>query len=757
MEIDEITKCITILTQAVKCCICLDTCKTPVSTYCGHTFCLHCINEYLGKKRSAPCPSCRKEFKKRSLRPSTRLNEISKAVDAVIAAYQKETNRSFEPDTTPASALHLSQEMTQFASRFQRSTEIEEEPSTQPMKTKPTINKPPLPTLLKRKRNQPIPVPSDDMQFVDDDSETGSATSKSRRRPKKFKRSTSSSLTRLSKQISLPRITRLSSKSESSSPKKGFSLRKFRSFDPSNASPTKKLSFKSRVGSFVSSSPYAKLRSKFLRRNSDSFVNTRGLAIVDGSEEDISLVRSSSVDKLTAEVKLVKVSSTTEENAKPPLPTFRSRSTCKFIAPLKGLISRRKSHQHRRHSLLVQNQSTSRVSLNSVDSLVRSPAWSIDSLKTDCFQCSACGETLHLLPTDLDRPSTSASYWHAEDPDEGDLCVTSKEAQAPRPRMGMASVLSQQMTDSEMGDFFTPQEIIPESPQMLVPETAETPEQSQPTEIPETVFSTPMENKENVPERHFSTPIEEIKDKRISLTGSGLNVEGNRMLAEFAKRFSADKRNRFEVGETTHVVMMPSGEGRRVVARTFKYFMGILNHCWIVNVEWLRESLKRDEMASEEEFEVTGDTVCGDAHGGPKRSRLSVPLRIGAPNTAIFAHMNLCVFGELPGLSMKDFAQLVECGSGTFIPSLAEMPKTLPVTGVSARSSSQRKNLIIVHEGEERTRGNELQLLYARHHIPFISIDWFYNCISLYRRLSSVDQYYVYPKKSTAIRNAINN
>ncbi|XP_070710618.1 E3 ubiquitin-protein ligase TRIM39-like [Pempheris klunzingeri] len=54
-----------------RCCICLDTYTDPVSTPCGHNFCLDCIEGFWDTKDKSECPLCKETFRKR---PELRIN-----------------------------------------------------------------------------------------------------------------------------------------------------------------------------------------------------------------------------------------------------------------------------------------------------------------------------------------------------------------------------------------------------------------------------------------------------------------------------------------------------------------------------------------------------------------------------------------------------------------------------------------------------------------------------------------------------------
>uniref|UniRef100_A0A8B9HCR6 RING-type domain-containing protein n=1 Tax=Astyanax mexicanus TaxID=7994 RepID=A0A8B9HCR6_ASTMX len=59
------------------CSICLDVFTDPVSTPCGHNFCMICIKTCWGDSQQCNCPFCKEKFTKRpELKVNTTLREV---------------------------------------------------------------------------------------------------------------------------------------------------------------------------------------------------------------------------------------------------------------------------------------------------------------------------------------------------------------------------------------------------------------------------------------------------------------------------------------------------------------------------------------------------------------------------------------------------------------------------------------------------------------------------------------------------------
>ncbi|KAK2860475.1 hypothetical protein Q7C36_004641 [Tachysurus vachellii] len=54
-----------LIEEQLQCSVCLDIFTKPVSTPCGHNFCMVCLNKYWDNSQRCTCPLCKKEYSKR--------------------------------------------------------------------------------------------------------------------------------------------------------------------------------------------------------------------------------------------------------------------------------------------------------------------------------------------------------------------------------------------------------------------------------------------------------------------------------------------------------------------------------------------------------------------------------------------------------------------------------------------------------------------------------------------------------------------
>uniref|UniRef100_A0A8C3G2R6 Bloodthirsty-related gene family, member 2 n=1 Tax=Cyclopterus lumpus TaxID=8103 RepID=A0A8C3G2R6_CYCLU len=99
------------------CSLCRDIFTSPVTTPCGHSFCLSCLCQYWTRHQSKYCPSCRRVF---SDRPDLSVNRI--------LAELSDNYRKTRPQTPPDEEMQMIQERQQKVERFKYALELQKVP-----------------------------------------------------------------------------------------------------------------------------------------------------------------------------------------------------------------------------------------------------------------------------------------------------------------------------------------------------------------------------------------------------------------------------------------------------------------------------------------------------------------------------------------------------------------------------------------------------------------------------------------------------
>uniref|UniRef100_A0A8C4XE88 Uncharacterized protein n=1 Tax=Erpetoichthys calabaricus TaxID=27687 RepID=A0A8C4XE88_ERPCA len=80
--------------QQLTCPVCLDIFTSPISTPCGHSFCMECITRYWGRSGDCICPFCKKIFRQR---PDLNINRtLFKAVKSCLVCLASFCNEPLE-------------------------------------------------------------------------------------------------------------------------------------------------------------------------------------------------------------------------------------------------------------------------------------------------------------------------------------------------------------------------------------------------------------------------------------------------------------------------------------------------------------------------------------------------------------------------------------------------------------------------------------------------------------------------------------
>lgn len=153
--------------------------------------------------------------------------------------------------------------------------------------------------------------------------------------------------------------------------------------------------------------------------------------------------------------------------------------------------------------------------------------------------------------------------------------------------------------------------------------------------------------------------------------------------------------------KVTHVITTVNEDN--IARRTLKYSIGIISGKWIVNNEWVKESLKKGKWLYEGDFEVLGDHVCKD---GPYKGRTQ--------NQELFKDLKIYLLGsfESPNPSKKELTLLIENGGGKVMKEIDKECK------------------IIVDRSRMR---DELEEIKKEHERNPISFTWLLDCTSHYK------------------------
>eukprot|EP01130_Rhizamoeba_saxonica_P018695 TRINITY_DN9440_c0_g1_i1.p1 TRINITY_DN9440_c0_g1~~TRINITY_DN9440_c0_g1_i1.p1 ORF type:complete len:766 (+),score=238.11 TRINITY_DN9440_c0_g1_i1:48-2345(+) len=121
--------------------------------------------------------------------------------------------------------------------------------------------------------------------------------------------------------------------------------------------------------------------------------------------------------------------------------------------------------------------------------------------------------------------------------------------------------------------------------------------------------------------------------------------------------------------ETTHLIVNVNDEFR--ASRTTKYLKAILHGMWIVSFDWILASIKDEQYALENNYEVEGDCTF---IGGPKKARLK-----GA-NIGLFKGYELYFHGKeygsnLPGVDL--LKELFILGKGKILDKMPSLPTNI--------------------------------------------------------------------------------
>ncbi|RWS26163.1 breast cancer type 1 susceptibility protein-like isoform X1 [Leptotrombidium deliense] len=107
----------------------------------------------------------------------------------------------------------------------------------------------------------------------------------------------------------------------------------------------------------------------------------------------------------------------------------------------------------------------------------------------------------------------------------------------------------------------------------------------------------------------------------IVLASTSLTKSQTNELSKFRKKFFCEYKESYD-NDVTHIICRTVDEN--YTSRTIKYLHGLVGNKWLVNFEWIEDSLREGELLDEQAYEISG--TCKDkeaSNGAPKKSRTS--------------------------------------------------------------------------------------------------------------------------------------
>ncbi|XP_027726396.1 breast cancer type 1 susceptibility protein isoform X4 [Vombatus ursinus] len=205
---------------------------------------------------------------------------------------------------------------------------------------------------------------------------------------------------------------------------------------------------------------------------------------------------------------------------------------------------------------------------------------------------------------------------------------------------------------------------------------------------------------------------------RMSFVASSLTPKEHMLVQKFARKTQSTLSNQFTEG-TTHVIMKTDAEF--VCERTLKYFLGIAGGKWVVSFLWVVQSFKEGKVLPECDFEVRGDVINGRNHRGPERARESQRVKI-------FKGLEICCYGPFTDMPTDHLEWMVQlCGA-----SVVKKPSSLrPRVGFSP---------VVVVQPDAWEDDSSFQGIRLMCEAPIVTREWVLDSVSCYQR-QELDSY----------------
>ncbi|XP_031485027.1 BRCA1-associated RING domain protein 1-like isoform X2 [Nymphaea colorata] len=168
---------------------------------------------------------------------------------------------------------------------------------------------------------------------------------------------------------------------------------------------------------------------------------------------------------------------------------------------------------------------------------------------------------------------------------------------------------------------------------------------------------------------------------RWMLCGSALTTAEKDIVTEFSSLTGATLSKSWD-SNITHVIASVDENG--CCRRTLKVLMAILNGRWIVNINWIKACREAMHPVSEEPYEVHHD-IHG-CSGGPRNGR----LRAAAKEPPLFSGLNFFFIGEFEAPYRGYLQDLVLAAGGSVL-------RTLPSLEIEAQACSPPSIILVYH------------------------------------------------------------
>ncbi|XP_062603919.1 breast cancer type 1 susceptibility protein homolog [Saccostrea cucullata] len=190
---------------------------------------------------------------------------------------------------------------------------------------------------------------------------------------------------------------------------------------------------------------------------------------------------------------------------------------------------------------------------------------------------------------------------------------------------------------------------------------------------------------------------------------------------------------------TTHLIVKTVPPGSRMCERTLKFFQALAYKCWILDYQWVTDSVAKGRLLEEGPYEISGDTVTNEHHYGPRKSRTQSPTDPGILNGIQFH-----IIGSSQGLSSDDIRDLIETCGGCVI----QEPEEFDRDGLCIIITCAA-----LEDSQETAPSQEVILfnrLYRRYGAVTVSREWLLDSLTVYN-LQPLSEYVLTSVKGMVI------